>query len=137
MTTDTEVRPLTAHEATRSLPSLRGYTDIAGHVAAIADGRHAVYDTATHEAVERRELDAMRETIKAQDALLDERKAELERLRGGWTNYAGDVFHTVRMETLERYEKALTQIANSTSSDDPCRALVDTARLALKQEQEQ
>lgn len=63
MTTDTEVRPLTAHEATRSLPSLRGYTDIAGHVAAIADGRHAVYDTATHEAVERSELERLRQQL--------------------------------------------------------------------------
>lgn len=50
---------------------------------------------------------------------------------GEWTNYAGDTQHTARMERLERYERALTKIAERTGSDDPCRAVVDIARSAL------
>lgn len=45
----TEVKPMTADEAARALPALRGYTEVDLHVHAIADGRHVV--------VEREELE--------------------------------------------------------------------------------
>lgn len=50
---------------------------------------------------------------------------------GDWTNYASDGHHIARVERMDRYERALNEIAERTGSDDRSRALVDIARRAL------
>lgn len=74
MTADTEVKPLTALQAQYALDGCQGDNpdpspQVQEALEAIADGHHLVIDTATHEAVERGELERLRADARRLDAL--------------------------------------------------------------------